>query len=368
MINLIIDFLRGFGISHITKLEEPMKYYFRICIVGVIIGSLLASCDMLPTGGGEDLDSTRVAIAIQQTSLVMQQTQAAQSEQVEPEIEVQPTYTPYPTYTAQVEVEPVDVEPTATPEPAIVVEPTPTQEIVLTVSFEDWLEDVNILLYDDMFGAGEALVIENALDGLGLGDNTTNVRDAMGDFLSNMNSAVNWDLIIVAAESRDNISGEYFDVIADQIDRESSFIFEVWYIDDIIHGRIQPVFQRCGITFHRDWQRAWNANLNDYLVYLLEPGDPLFSEPNTISMLIPYDVLWWGDAGDMLELIPGSDAVMMAGAQSKEHSSYGLIAECMDGQMIWQTFSTHDYKDQDMINLWQNYIYNTLRARYEKIN
>lgn len=341
-----------------------MRNYFKICLLVIAFGCLLVSCDMLPAGGNNDLNSTQVAIAIQQTSLAMQQTEVGQSEQIEPEIEVQPTYTPYPTYTAQVEAEPVVVEST----PTLAPEPTNTQQVISVVPFEDWLEDVNILLYDDMYGEGEPLVVENALDGLGLGDNTTNVRDAMGDFLSNMNSAVNWDLIIVAAESRNNISGEYFDVIADQIDRDSSFIFEVWYVDDIIHGRIQPVFQRCGITFHRDWQRATNANLNEYLVYLLEPGDPLFSEPNIISMLIPYDVLWWGDAGDMLELIPGSDAVMMAGAQSKEHNSYGLIAECMDGQMIWQTFSTHDYKDQDMINLWQNYIYNTLRARYEKIN
>jgi len=345
-----------------------MKNYIRIFLLSVVYGCLLASCDMLPTGGNDDLDSTRVAIAIQQTSLAMQQSQVEQPAQVEPEVEIQPTYTPYPTYTAQVEAEPVNVEPTSTPELVSTAEPAPTEEIISSTSFEDWLEDVDILLYDDMFGSGEPLVIENALDGLGLGDNTTNVRDAMGDFLSNMNSAVNWDLIIVGAENRDNISGEYFDVIANEIDRGSSFIFEVWYIDDIIHGRIQPVFQRCGIAFHRDWQRAWNANLNNYLVYLLEPGDPLFSEPNLVSMLIPYDVLWWGDAGDMLELNPGSDAVLLGGAQSKEHSSYGLIAECMDGQMIWQTFSTHDYRNQEMINLWQNYIYNTLQARYEKIN
>jgi len=224
------------------------------------------------------------------------------------------------------------------------------------------------LLYDDMYDLGEELVIENALDGLGLGNNTTNVRDAMGDFLSNMNSSTNWDLIIVGAENRDNISGEYFDVISSEMDRGSSFIIEVWYVDDISTGRIQPVFQRCGITFHRDWQRAWNSNLNDYLVYLLEPDNPLFSEPNAISMLIPYDVLWTGDVGDMVKLNTGSDAVLLGGAQAKEHSAYGLIAECMDGQMIWQTFSTHDYKTQDMINLWQNYIHHTLRARYDHIN
>jgi hypothetical protein len=333
-----------------------VKSFFRFGTLLLVLGFFLVSCNALSGGGSEDLESTRVAIAVQQTSLAVQQ---AQNAQVEPEVQIQPTYTPYPTYTVQA---PVVEQPSATSE--IV----PTEEPQSAVSFETWLEDVNILLYDDMYGEGEIMVIENALDGLSLGDNTKNVRDAMGDFLSNMNSAVDWDLIIVGSESRDSISGEYFDVIADQMDRGSSFIFEVWYVDDISHGRIQPVFQRCGIAFQRDWQRAWNSNLNDYLVYLLEPGDPIFSEPNVISMLIPYDVLWEGDVGDMLELNPGSDAVLLAGSQSKEHSSYGLIAECMEGQMIWQMFSTHDYKTQDMINLWQNYIYNTLQARYEHLN
>lgn len=82
-------------------------------------------------------------------------------------------------------------------------------------------------------------------------------------------------------------------------------------------------------------------------------------------MLIPYDVRWYGDVGDTVELISGSDAVLMAGRLPNEHGSYGLIAECLGGQMVWQTFSTHDYKDQDMINLWQNYIYNTLQARFD---
>lgn len=346
-----------------------MKKFFHLGVLFIIFGCLLASCDIAAlTGGGDDLESTRVAIAIQQTSLAMQQTQVEQSQpepsqpvQEEPQVEVQPTYTPYPTYTVQVQPSPTFEEPPATPEPITVEEPTSA------ASFDDWLETVKILLYDDMYGEGEPMVIENAIDGLGLGSNTTNVRDAMGDFLSNMNSAVNWDLIIVGAESRDNISGEYFDVLAEEIDRGSSVILEIWYIDDVFHGRIQPVMQRCGITFHRDWQRAWNANLNNFLVYLLEPGDPLFSEPNTISMLIPYDVLWWDDVGDTLELNPGSDAILLAGTQPKEHSSYGLIAKCLDGQMIWQTFSTHDYKTQEMINLWQNYIYNTLQARFNSL-
>ena len=82
-------------------------------------------------------------------------------------------------------------------------------------------------------------------------------------------------------------------------------------------------------------------------------------------MVIPYDVRWYGDAGDLLKLNPGSGAALLGGTQQKEFSSYGLIAECLDGRMIWQTFSTHDYKTQDMINLWQNYIAHTLKARYD---
>lgn len=343
-----------------------MKRNYFVLAFLLLVGFLLASCSMPSDSNSGSLEGTRVALAIQQTSLALEQTQNAAVIPVEatPEVVVQPTYTPYPTYTAQV-VEEVIVE----EQPTIDV-PAPTEQAVIAeplLSFEDWLEGANILIYDDMYGEGEPQVVENALDGLGLGRNTKNVRDAMGDFLSNMNSSTEWDLIIVAAESRDSISGEYFDVIADQLDRGSAVIIEIWYIDDIFYGRIQPVMQRCGISLHREWERKTNANLNEYLVYLLEPGDPLFSEPNAISMLIPYDVLWWGDAGDLLELNPGSDAVLMGGTQSKEHSAYGLLAECLDGRMIWQTFSTHDYKTQEMINLWQNYIINTLRARFDSL-
>lgn len=34
----------------------------------------------------------------------------------------------------------------------------------------------------------------------------------------------------------------------------------------------------------------------------------------------------------------------MGGAQAKEHIAYGLIVECLEGRMIWQTFSPHVYK------------------------
>ncbi len=333
--------------------EEHVKRYSILLVALLILGMVLASCD-LPSGSDPSLDNTRVALAIQQTSLAMEQTSAAQNSQpaATPETVAQPTYTAYPTFTSQAVEEPPEEEPEPTEDP--------------TVSFDDWLDDVDILLYDDMFGLGESPIIENAIDGLGLGSNTKNVGGAMGDFLSNMNSATKWDLIIVAAESRDAISGEYFDVLADQIDRGTSIIIEIWYIDDISQGRIQPVMQRCGISFFRDWWRDIGDNVVDFVVYLLDQDDPMFSQPNTIQMLVPSrSYIWVYDIGDMLEINAGSDAILLGGTQPKQYSSYGAIAECLDGRMVWQTFSTHDYQYQDMINLWQNYIHNTLLARYE---
>lgn len=329
-----------------------MKRNYLISIVVVVVCLILASCSF-PPGSDTAMESTRIALAIQQTSLAMDQTRVAQSasEQDNEEVSVQPTYTPYPTYTSQA--------PQVTEAPVVTEEPEPV------MSFDDWLNNVDILLYDDLYGFGEMPVIENALDGMSLGSNIKNVGGAMGDFLSNLNSAIQWDLIIVASEARGAISGEYFDVLADHIDRGVATIIEIWYIDDIASGRIQPVMQRCGISYQRDWQRNINADLNEYLIYLLEPTDPLFSQPNTMSMLIPSaSYMWTGDVGDMVELNAGSDAVLMAGVQPKEYSSYGMITECLDGRMIWQTFCTHDYKTDDMINMWQNYIYNSLLARY----
>jgi hypothetical protein len=345
-------------------LEAEVKRIHTILFL-LMTAIVLTSCSFLmeeDTG----LESTQVALAIQQTGLAMDQTRAVQA--IPPtntsEPPPLPTYTPYPTYTSQVIVQPTVAQLQPTVQPTVEQQPTadPGQ------SFEEWMDGVNILLYDDMLAMWQEQVIENAIDGLGLGRNTKNVGDAMGNFLSEMNSAIVWDLIIVGAESRDSISGEYFDMLADQVDRGSSVIIEIWYIDDVASGRIQPLMQRCGISFQKDWWRDPGDNLNDFLVYLLEPGDPLFSQPNMISLLAPYDIMWDFDIGDVVKLNSGSNAQLLGGAYPKRYSDFGLLAECMDGRMIWQLFSTHDYKTQEMINLWQNYIYNTLQARYEYLN
>jgi len=355
-----------------TTAEVSMKRKLVLIIIVLMFSLLLGSCSELLGGisSNQGLEGTQVALAIQQTSLAMNQTLAAQPREIATqgpvviqEQAIQPTYTPYPTYTVQA-LEPPAVEPPAVEPPEM---DPPSEELLSTDSFEEWMTGANILVYDAMWGR-DTPVIENAIEALGLGRNTINVRDAVGDFLSNMNSATKWDLVIVGSEWRSLVQGEVFDVIVSQLDRGSSIVFETWYIDQVYNGRVAPILSRCGIEFHKDWLRSeWNYNANDYLVYLLEPDDPVLYQPNPISMLIPYDIRWVDDVGDTVELVAGSDATLLAGRLPKEFNSYGLMVKCMDGRLIWQTFSTHDYKDQEMTNLWANYIYNALLARYEYI-
>ncbi len=153
-----------------------------------------------------------IALGVQQTSMALDQTRAAESAVTEAPEFPQPTYTPYPTFTSQVA--------------EVVTEEVVTEEYVPELTFEDWMDEANILVYDDMYGMGDTPVIENAIDGLGLGRNVTNIGSNIGDFLSEMNSGMQWDLIVVASEARAQVQGEIFDMLATEIDSGSSVVIE----------------------------------------------------------------------------------------------------------------------------------------------
>jgi len=63
-------------------------------------------------------------------------------------------------------------------------------------------------------------------------------------------------------------------------------------------------------------------------------------------------------------LTANSNAHQLAAPVSPNYTrDHGVLYSCIDGRMVLQTFSTHDYADADMQQLWQNYMYNTLQAR-----
>ena len=308
--------------------------YGLFAFTAAIIFSLLA-CDLAaPTPStSTESDATNVALQVQLTMQAIQNaTLAAQAAQGGQPL---PTYTPFPTYTL--------------PAPNEII-PSPTQDIA------DRINSAKILVYEDtLFFLGPW--VKEALDAMGL--NYKYDADAMGNFMGDLNSSTPWDLIIVAAENRDSIQGEFWDVIAPKvIQNKTALIVEMWYLSDTANGRIKSLTTPCGIEFQ-------GVRKDVDSIYTLEPQDPIFSAPNSGFSLIHFSPVWFDKGGDYIRLTAGSNAILLAGGLPNEKSSYGLMASCFEGRVILQTFSNHDYKRNDILMLWQNYISNTLQKHFE---
>lgn len=281
------------------------------------------------TSGAPAVDTTKIALELQATQMSLQMTQAAlaaQATQVQPI--VQPTEPPPPT--------PVPVSPTP--------------------DLQARMKNARILVYENTDERNIGLWIKEALDNLGL--TYTHTGSYSGHFMEYLNSGTVYDLIIVGAEDKDKISGEFWDVINDRLTRDkSALIAEVWYLDREANGPISKIMSKCGIRYQKDYQLADS-------IYWWVPEHPIFNEPNTVLPLLHYSRFWANQTGDQIRLGGSGDAVLLAGLQARPQSQEGVLAVCMEGRVIFQTFSDHDYKEADVVPLWENYIYNTLKARF----
>ncbi len=320
--------------------------YSLTVFTAAIIFTLLA-CS-LPSSTPTESDPTKVAMQVQLTMQAIQNAtlvaQAAQAGQATQEVQPLPTYTLLPTYTPQ------QVNTLAAPTAILV---TPTQ------SLDERMKSAKILVYEDTYLTNHGPWVKDTLDMMGL--NYKYDADALGHFMGDLNSSTPWDLIIVAAESRDSVQGEFWDVIAPKvINDKTALIVEMWYLSDTANGRIRSLTDPCGIAF-----QAVRKDVDS--IYTLDPKHPVFSTPNSGFSLIHYSPVWFDKGGDYIRLTSGSKATLLAGGYPKEKSSYGLIATCFDGRVIFQTFSNHDYKRSDILMLWQNYITNTLQKHFEAV-
>ena len=329
----------------------------RLLIIALFIGSLLLtlSCSLASTTAnlvGEQVDPTKVVLEIVATENAKQQansdatnvafgqqaTQAAQGEQQ--------TATAMAERAAQ-ETQQALAIPTNTEEPKV----TPTPDMA------EKIRNAKILVYEDTQDIG--MWITDALDGMGV--QYTHVGDASGTFMKNLDSPTQWDLIIVGAESRSNVQGEFWDVINRKVTmNKTALVAEVWYLERLGGGKIRNIMTNCGISFQADWPLAES-------IYWTEPDHPLFTAPNTVLPLLNYSRYWTVSAGDLVRLTPGSTAHIVAGAFQKHNTDYGLVTVCMDGRMVFQTFSNHDFHHDEVVRLWQNYITYTLTNHFYAI-
>lgn len=328
-----------------------MNQKIKLCLAVAALVVAALACN-IPSSQGNDtsLMETQMAVGVQQTSLAIQQATlgAEGGGAVQPTLEA--TFTPYPASTP------------STAESGNNASPTPR-------SVEGLIKGANILIYEDAAGDPSLMpIVSNTVNAMNFsGGRIIDTGDAMGRFREYANSATDWDLIIVAAEVRSSFSGELFELLYDHIDNGGAVIIEVWYLDEVARGKIAPILSDCGVGFYRDWERDTDYDPYKYSIYWLDTSHPLLSTPNTVrAPSYPYPV-WFGDAGDLLDLAAGGDAVLVGGLYQNRKSDYGVLASCMGGRMVIQTFSSHDYDWELIQPLWENYITYTLTRHFEHI-
>jgi len=228
---------------------------------------------------------------------------------------------------------------------------------------ERTLKSARILLYEDMSASGEIRYVMEALDRMDLF--YLDVGSAKGWFKNQLLSSQEWDLIIAAAEGDRNFGGEYFEYINDRVVQGAAAVIEFRDFDAAPNGLAKPFLDGCGVSYQADW---FNPDLRVFFPIL--PEHPVFNEPNPgLSSWKSGGNFWKGDAGDLIKIAhqggqPTGDAILLAGTNPSWKDDHGLLATCMDGRVILQTFASHDMQYAFMVSLWQNYIYQTLKARF----
>lgn len=280
-------------------------------------------------------DATKAALEIQATQASLQLTQVALNAQAQ-----------------QPPAQPAVEQPTQ----PVVVPPTESLPVAIpTTDIEAKIKAAKVLVYENTDERGIGMWVQDALEGLGM--DYTDTGSYSGHFMEYLDSGTKYDLIIVDAEDKDVISGEFWDVINTRLARDkAALIAEVWYLDTEANGPIGKILGGCGVRYRVDMPL-------DSSIYWWDPTHEVFNQPNTVLPLLHYNLYWSKQAGDKL-MLAGGDAKMLAGLSAKPSSGEGVLATCYGGRVIIATYSDHDYHQSDIVPLWQNFIHYTLKNHF----
>ncbi len=267
-------------------------------------------------------------------------------------------------------------EPISTQEPLFQTdEPKPTEFIPPTLAapvssdLESRMKEARILLYEDMVGIPKVRrYVRETLDKMGLP--YEDIGSAIGRLKERLlfggAGGAPYDLIIIAAENRygTQFAGEMFDYLLSNMDRNTAVILEAWHLDKVSEGSAKPILEQCGVKI-TNYSGAVHSEM-DMVLWPTGIADPVLTEPNNYPKLTKPIFFWRPvDLGDLMELSGSRDAKLIIGRKANESRKYGVVAVCMKGQLIIQTFSSHNYHLDPMMTVWENYIYNALKTHFQ---
>jgi hypothetical protein len=233
------------------------------------------------------------------------------------------------------------------------------------VNFEEQMKTATILLYEDIVNDPRyTRYVKKTLDAMGLmyKDDGSAKGWLKTDLLGAAPNGKPWDLVILAIETRGQVSGEYFEYLNNILNQGTSVILEAWHLDEISQGAVSPILSKCGVMVYPYFTRG---DINDVVMWPLGVPSPILTDPNGgFGFTKVLDTwLWSFDLGSKMAMTGKGDAQLLIGTKPTEKFKDGTLAVCMGGQLILQTFSSHSFSYDTMYGLWENYIYNALKVR-----
>lgn len=324
-------------------------------IAAVVILVQLACSTTAPAPAAPVADETKIALSVAATSNALQKAEAANN--------ARPTEDPFIQQTMQalsfqqtmvaLQQEQQAQQPPAIEQPTL--PPPPTLAPDPMAGMDERIRNAKVLIFEDTDELGIGQWIEETVVRMGISD-YIQTNDYSGNFMEKLNSSTRWDLILIGAEAKTKVQGEFWDAIMVHVNNKAAVIAEIWILDLLGGGRIKQFTSECGVSYSGNYDLAES-------IYWWDQFHPVFTTPNMVDPLIHYSRYWGNQTGDKLR-VSGGDAKLIAGDRTRPHSDGGLIAVCMDGRTIIQTFSNHDYHEDQIKDLWENYITYTLTNHF----
>ncbi len=363
--------IKSFSIQFSIRTRKIISLCLVISLLAVLSACGLTSSDE----GNEPLNETLMALSVQQTVMAHQQaeldasatTAAQQATQAAQAAPVNPQPQPPAVDVAGTQAALAAQLTAAAPPPQL---PAVTQAVQPPAqgNLNEMMRNAAIVVYEDVYSDPEFTpYVQKTFKAMGLNQVKYDAA-APGwlktDLLGGAPGGRPWDLVILAIEDRDDVSGEYYEYLQNVLNQGSSVILEAWNIDDISQGAISPILIKCGVMVY-PYVPETGSN-NDAVMWPLGVPHPVLSDPNSgMSFTNALDTwLWAFDLGSKMALTGQGDAVMLLGTNAQETVQDGTLAVCMGGRLILQTFSSHSFPYETMGPLWENYITNALKVRF----
>ena len=345
-------------------------------VMALIILVTMVSCNFSASEEDKDLEKTQTEISAQQTDLAEGDTGdtaatiAAQQATIDAAQAAQAAQATQAALQATQLVPPPGTTPLAPPQlppgftPGAPMPPQPPP-----ANFNEMMANAAVLLFEDIVvDPSQSPYVQRTLKAMNI-QNVKNDGNAVGWLLSDLRGSAPggrpWDLVIIAQESRDAVSGEFYDALISLLNQGTAVILEDWNLGNVAEGVIKPTLVKCGVYAYPWVNMGALGDPNIFIMWPLGIPHPVMSDPNSGFKFTRVRDYWaWSIfLGTKMALTGTGDANLLVGTKSQEKYQDGTLAVCMGGRLTIQGFSSHNFEFDTMYPVWENYIYNALKVK-----